>query len=65
MYEPTVDGLRLNGYDAVFITTTDATDATRRRTRLGGKKWTCGYQYNDTISGLASRVNGYDCRSCW
>ena len=21
MYEPTVDGLRLNGYDAVFITT--------------------------------------------
>jgi hypothetical protein len=28
MYEPTVDGLRLNGYDAVFITTTDPGNTT-------------------------------------
>ena len=28
MYEPTVDGLRLNGYDAVFITTNDPDNTT-------------------------------------
>ena len=28
MYEPTVDGLRLNGYDAVFITTNDPGNTT-------------------------------------
>ena len=28
MYEPTVDGLKLNGFDAVFITTNDPSNAT-------------------------------------
>ena len=28
MYEPTVDGVRLNGHDAVFITTNDPGNAT-------------------------------------
>jgi hypothetical protein len=57
MYEPTVDGLRLNGYDAVFITTTDATNATAGQD-LVVRNGRVGINTNTPSQGLL-HVNGY------
>ena len=57
MYEPTVDGLRLNGYDAVFITTTDATNATAGQD-LVVRDGRVGINTNTPSQGLL-HVNGY------
>jgi hypothetical protein len=57
MYEPTVDGLRLNGYDAVFITTTDGTNATAGQD-LVVRNGRVGINTNTPSQGLL-HVNGY------
>ena len=57
MYEPTVDGLRLNGYDAVFITTTDGTNATAGQD-LVVRDGRVGINTNTPSQGLL-HVNGY------
>ena len=57
MYEPTVDGLRLNGFDAVFITTTDGTNATAGQD-LVVRNGRVGINTNTPSQGLL-HVNGY------
>ena len=57
MYEPTIDGLRLNGYDAVFITTTDGTNATAGQD-LVVRNGRVGINTNTPSQGLL-HVNGY------
>ena len=57
MYEPTVDGIRLNGYDAVFITTTDGTNATNGQD-LVVRNGRVGINTNTPSQGLL-HVNGY------
>ena len=57
MYEPTVDGLRLNGFDAVFITTTDGNNATAGQD-LVVRNGRVGINTNTPSQGLL-HVNGY------
>ena len=57
MYEPTIDGLRLNGYDAVFITTTDGTNATAGQD-LVVRNGRVGINTNTPSQGLL-HINGY------
>ena len=57
MYEPTVDGLKVNGYDAVFITTGNPANATFGQDLVvrGGR---VGINTNTPSQGLL-HVNGY------
>ena len=57
MYEPTVDGLKVNGYDAVFITTGNPANATFGQDLVvrGGR---VGINTNTPSTGLL-HVNGY------
>ena len=57
MYEPTIDGLRLNGYDAVFITTNDPSNATSGQD-LVVRNGRVGINTNTPSQGLL-HVNGY------
>ena len=57
MYEPTVDGVRLNGYDAVFITTNDPSNATSGQD-LVVRNGRVGINTNTPSQGLL-HVNGY------
>ena len=57
MYEPTVDGVRLNGYDAVFITTNDPSNATAGQD-LVVRNGRVGINTNTPSQGLL-HVNGY------
>ena len=56
-YEPTVDGLQLNGSDAVFITTSDPTNATSGQD-LVVRNGRVGINTNTPSQGLL-HVNGY------
>ena len=56
-YEPTVDGLQLNGSDAVFITTSDPTNATAGQD-LVVRNGRVGINTNTPSQGLL-HVNGY------
>lgn len=57
MYEPTIDGVRLNGYDAVFITTNDPSNATAGQD-LVVRNGRVGINTNTPSQGLL-HVNGY------
>ena len=57
MYEPTVDGVRLNGYDAVFITTNDPSNSTSGQD-LVVRNGRVGINTNTPSQGLL-HVNGY------
>ena len=57
MYEPTVDGVRLNGHDAVFITTNDPGNATSGQD-LVVRDGRVGINTNTPQKGLLE-VNGY------
>ena len=57
MYEPTVDGVRLNGFDAVFITTNDPGNATNGQD-LVVRNGRVGINTNTPSQGLL-HVNGY------
>ena len=57
MYEPTVDGVRLSGYDAVFITTNDPSNATAGQD-LVVRNGRVGINTNTPSQGLL-HVNGY------
>ena len=57
MYEPTVDGVRLSGYDAVFITTNDPLNATAGQD-LVVRNGRVGINTNTPSQGLL-HVNGY------
>ena len=56
-YEPTVEGLHLNGYDAVFITTSDGSNATAGQD-LVVRNGRVGINTNTPSQGLL-HVNGY------
>jgi hypothetical protein len=56
-YEPSVDGLQLNGHDAVFITTSDGTNATAGQD-LVVRNGRVGINTNTPSQGLL-HVNGY------